>query len=135
MINLLADVNIQGHVARLVARMQAEPWREFWDFLQLRCLTFPDVSLDPADPDPVVWQRCQERQILLLTNNRNDDGPDSLAATIRNQNTANSLPVFTISAADRLLAGHDYADRVIETLLRYLLEIDGLRGTGRLYLP
>jgi hypothetical protein len=32
-ISLLADANIQGHIARLVARMQGDYWRDFWDLL------------------------------------------------------------------------------------------------------
>ena len=135
MITLLADANIQGHVARLVLRMQAEPWQKFWAFLQLRCLTFQEVGLAPGDPDVVVWNHCQQQQIFLLTNNRNDDGPDSLEATIRTFNTLNSLPVFTIGDADNILHGNEYADRVIKALLEYLLQADNIRGTGRLYLP
>jgi len=71
----------------------------------------------------------------LLTNNRNEDGPDSLGATIRTENTASSLPVFTFSDADRLFQSRDYADQVTESLFDKLLRIDSLRGTGRLYLP
>lgn len=103
MITLLADANIQGQVARLVARMQGDEWREFWDYLQIRCLTFPDVGLASADSDAVIWHRCQEQQILLLTNNRNDDSPDSLQATIQACNTPQSLLVFTIGDADSIL--------------------------------
>jgi hypothetical protein len=134
-ITLLADANIQGHIARLISRMQSAEWRDYWDYLRLRHITFADLGLDPADPDSVVWRCCQERQVLLLTNNRNDDGPESLEATIRAHNTPECLPVFTIGDADRLLSGTDYADQVIDRLLRYLLEFEAIRGTGRLYLP
>jgi hypothetical protein len=134
-ITLVADANIQGHVARLVARMQEDEWRDYWEYLDLHYLTFADLGLAPADSDAVIWQRCQELPALLLTNNRNDDGPDSLEATIRVHSTAQSLPVFTIGEADSILTSHAYADRVIDRLLRYLLELDNLRGTGRLYMP
>jgi hypothetical protein len=93
-ITLLADANIQGQVALLAAYMQAEPWRDFWDYLDLRLLTFADVGLNPSDPDDIVWQRCQELSVLLITDNRNDDGLDSLEATIRRLNTPEKLPVF-----------------------------------------
>jgi hypothetical protein len=56
-------------------------------------------------------------------------------AYLRTHNTPTSLPVFTISDADRILHGHDYADRVVETLYDYLLRIGTLHGTGRLFLP
>lgn len=134
-IRLVADANIQGHIRRLVARMQADPWRDFWDFLDLHLLTFADLELALSDTDAVVWQRCQQHSALLLTNNRNDDGSDSLEATIRFLNTPQSLPVFTIGDADRTLTDHAYADQVIDRLFRYLLELDNVRGAGWLYLP
>jgi hypothetical protein len=134
-ITLLADADIKRHVARLVARMQGESWREFWDHLALQCVNVENVGHDPADTDVVIWHKCQKQRIFLLTNNRNDDGPDSLEATIRTHNTPQSLPVFTIGDADSILSSGDYADRVIDRLFRYLLEIDNISGTGRLFLP
>jgi hypothetical protein len=132
---LLADVNIQGQVDLLVALMRAEPWREFWEELRLDYVTFNDVGLDPRATDAVIWHLCQQQDIVLLTNNRNDDAPDSLEATIRTHNTPESLPVFTLADAERVRHSRQYADRVIETLLDALMRIDSLRGTGRLYLP
>ena len=114
---LLADANIQGHVDILIKRMQSEPWIGFWRFLQMSYVSFADVGLDPADSDVVVWQRCQDKQLFLVTNNRNDDGPDSLQNTIRTRNTAESLPVFTIGDADRTRSDRDYSAAVIWTLL------------------
>jgi hypothetical protein len=70
-----------------------------------------------------------------VTANRNADGPDSLEATLRTQNTATSLPVFTIADAKRVLRSREYAERVALRLLDYLLDIDRVRGAGRLYLP
>lgn len=135
MICLLADANIQGHIDRLVKTMQEEPWTELWTSLQLCHLTFADVDLNVADSDALIWHRCQEREAFLLTNNRNDDDPDSLEAAIRNHNTVQSLPVFTIGDADRILRDFAYRQRVVEALYEYLLETDNIRGTGRLYLP
>jgi hypothetical protein len=129
---LLADADIQGHVDRLVKRM---PWLEFWEYMQIAYVSFADLGLDPADSDAVVWKRCQEKQAFLVTGNRNDDGPDSLEATIRAGTTLQSLPVFTIGDANRTMADREYSDAVIWTLIDYLLRMDGLLGTGRLYLP
>jgi hypothetical protein len=134
-ITLMADANIIRQVARLTGRMQGESWREFWDYLQLRVVEFADVGLDPADSDAIVWHKCQAQQILLLTNNRNDDGPDSLEATIRQFNTPRSLPVFTIGDADKILESSEYTERVVDRLFRYLLDYDNILGTGRLFLP
>ncbi len=132
---LLADINIQGQVDRLVARMQAEPWKSFWDYLGVRYCHFADVGLVPSALDSVVWERCQADELVLITDNRNKSSPDSLEATIRARNTPTSLPVFTIADVPHLRASRQYADRVIDRLLDSLLRIDALRGTGRLYLP
>ena len=72
---------------------------------------------------------------MLLTDNRNEDGPDSLEATVRIHTTPISLPVFTISDVRSLSSDARYAGRVIERLFVYLLELDNIRGAGRLYLP
>ena len=135
MITLLADANIEGQVDLLVARMQSDTWKELWDYLGLCHVTFADVGLDRADTDTVIWQRCQDAELLLLTDNRNDDGPDSLEATIRARNTGRSLPSFTIGNISHLQSSTEYADRVIEQLLSYILELDEIRGAGRLFLP
>ncbi|MBI2807069.1 MAG: ACP S-malonyltransferase [Planctomycetes bacterium] len=135
MITLLADVNIQGQAALLASCMQAAPWREFWDHLNLRLVTFADVGLDPSASDAVIWRRCQNDGILLLTDNRNDDGPESLAATIRANSQDSSLPVFTIANIRGVANNPEYRHRVIDRLLRYLLELENIRGTGRLFLP
>jgi hypothetical protein len=60
---------------------------------------------------------------------------DSLEATINTHNTPTCLPIFTFSDADLILDSKDYRERVTESLYDYLLRIDSLRGTGRLFLP
>jgi hypothetical protein len=132
---ILADVNIQGQMDALVVVIQAEPWKLFWDYLSVKYLHFSDIALLPSSPDSVVWQTCQDGELVLITDNRNQHGTDSLETTIRSRSTSTSLPVFTISDTPRLRTSRDYADRVIETLLDSLLRIDDLRGSGRLFLP
>lgn len=132
---ILSDINIQGHMRVLVNILEGEDWREFWSSLDLAVLTFRDVNLSQQTPDAVIWQTCQQEQMVLVTANRNADGPDSLEVTLRTQNTATSLPVFTIADEKLVLRSRDYAERVAIKLLDYLLEIDRVRGTGRLYLP
>jgi len=134
-IQLLPDVNIEGHVVRLVGLMRTAYWRDLWDHLDIRLRTFQDVGLSPRDSDLQVWQFCQQHGLYLLTNNRNDDGPESLTAAIRALNTAASLPVFTLSDADQVCRSKEYAERVVESLYDLLLRVDSLRGTGRLFLP
>ena len=135
MIVLLADSDINGQVDRLVRRMQLDPWHGFWNDLQVSHASFADVGLFPSDSDEVVWYRCQEKGLVLLTGNRNDDGPESLENTIRTRNTPSSPPVFTVSDARRVLVDRDNATDVIWSLYEYLYKLDLLRGVGRLYLP
>lgn len=132
---ILADVNIQGQVDILVAAMQTEPWKLFWDHLALDYLHFRDVGLAASSPDSLIWETCQLRQLILITDNRNQHDPDSLEATIRQKSTANSLPVLTIGSLRRLRRERSYAEEVIEDALDALLRIENLRGTGRLFLP
>ena len=82
-----------------------------------------------------VWDFCQREQMVLITANRNQDGDDSLETAIRTRSTPESLPVFTIADADEILRNRAYADRVVESMLQAILDIDNLRGTGRVWLP
>jgi hypothetical protein len=132
---ILTDVNIQGQVRILFLILLSEAWRGFWADVNLPLVTLRDLGLAPNTSDAVVWQVCQKEQLVLLTGNRNADGPDSLEATLRSRNTPNSLPVFTIADTERVQHSRDYAERVAVRLLEYLLDIDRVRGAGRLYLP
>jgi hypothetical protein len=132
---ILADNNVIGQVAWLAQLMQSEPWTEFWQHLGLALYQFEDVGLAGTAKDTEIWQRCQELELILITDNRNDNSPDSLTAAIRNLGTPQSLPVFTISDLGNFGSDADYVDRVLRRIYDYLLRIDELRGTGRLFLP
>jgi predicted nuclease of predicted toxin-antitoxin system len=132
---ILADVNIVGYVDLLVAVMQAKPWKFFWDNLKLQYVHFAEVGLAPNSPDSLIWDTCQREELILITNNRNQDAPDSLDAGIKSQNKPESLPVFTIADVAHLRRSRDYVHRVVNQMLDYLMRIEELRGAGRLYLP
>ncbi len=132
---ILADVNAVGYIEFLIQRMQAEPWTEFWHHLGLVFRRFEDVGLQPTSSDREVWRLCQQQQLILITDNRNNESADSLEAVIRDENTPDSLPVFTISDLRAFRTSREYVERIIVSLYDYLLRIDELRGTGRLFLP
>lgn len=132
---ILSDVNMEGQVRRLVQFLEGPEWREFWEALGLSLLTFADLGLSEKSPDSLIWRTCQERGVILITANRNNEGPDSLEATIRAENSPDSLPVFTVANQEELLTSRDYLERVAARLMEYLIDIDQVRGTGRLYLP
>lgn len=124
-----------GDVEILVAVMQREPWSVFWEHLGLELFRFQDVGLATSATDTEIWQRCQAEELILLTDNRNRSTPDSMETAIRLLNTPTSLPIFTIGKLSRLQKSKAYAERVIDALFVYLLDIDRVHGAGRLYLP
>ncbi len=97
--------------------------------------TFESLGLDREIVDSGLWHTCQRERLILVTGNRNADGPDSLEETIRSSNTPQSLPVFTLANPRKILSDRAYATRVAIGLLEHLIEIDRYRGTGRIYLP
>lgn len=135
MLTLLVDANLDGHAQLLDMRLRSATWRELRDHLDIQFSSFEQAGLDRTAKDDVVWRLCQQRGYYLLTSNRNLESEDSLEATIRNENTAQSLPVFTLADADRVYQSPAYLDEVVESLLEYLLDEPNLRGTGRLFLP
>jgi len=60
---------------------------------------------------------------------------DSLEAALRTLNTPDSLPIFTLADAKRVLRDREYAERVADQFLEYLYDIPRLLGAGRMYLP
>jgi hypothetical protein len=132
---ILADHNVEGHLEVLLRIWQGTEWREIWESLNLTVKTFPALGLAVDTPDTLVWQACQSQQIVLITANRNDEGPDSLERAIRLFSGPHCLPVFTLADADRVLNDKRYAGRAAVTLLQYFLTIDSCCGAGRLYVP
>lgn len=132
---ILADVHMMPEVAALIAAMQREPWTEFWNHLGISLYRFEDIGLTPDATDLEIWQRCQAEELLLITNNRNEDSAGSLESAIEVFNTPRSLPVFTIANLPRFRTSGQYANAVLKQFYDYLLDIDRVRGAGRLYLP
>ena len=110
-------------------------WAEIWDSMDIELLDFSDLGLSVDDDDRTIWNMLQRKQVVLITNNRNEHGLDSLQATIKRSNTIDSLPVITISRIDNLHNDREYAMRVIAKLVEILFELDQHRGAGRLYIP
>jgi hypothetical protein len=132
---VLADVNIEGHVDLIISMVLATTWADLWRELGLSYMHFRDVGLDAKAKDAVIWQLCQSEEYVLITSNRNQDDADSLEATIRDRSTARSLPVLTIADPERVRNSREYAEEIVESLIGTLIDMDELRGAGRLYLP
>lgn len=132
---IMADHDIEGHLQILLRLLESPAWQPLWTELAVRVESFTTLGLPTDTTDAVLWQTCQAHHILLLTGNRNEEGPDSLEATLQVANTPTSLPVLTLGEPQRVLSSRAYARRVVERLLEYLIDVENLRGTGRLYLP
>ncbi len=128
---VLSDHNLEGQAILLWSTMESEGWLKL---LPIPLLTFADVGLPFESSDRVVWRYAQERNLILLTANRNDDGEDSLGRTIQDENTATSLPVVTIGTADRLEESY-YRERCAEKLMEIVIYIERYRGVGRVFVP
>jgi hypothetical protein len=115
--------------------MQAEACAEFWRALGLVLRRFEGFGLSASATDLEVRNVCQAEHLILITDNRNFDSEDSLEATIRRNSTPESLPVFTIADMNEFRTNSSYVDRVAEALYDYLVRIDEVRCTARLYLP
>lgn len=132
---LLPDVNLAGHFRYISILLQNRLWLAMWNELGITVHSFPELGLKDDDSDLVVWQKCQEKGVVLVTANRNSEGEDSLESVIRRLGMPSSLPVFTLANAERFVRDRHYAERVMSKLLESVERIDSLRGTGRVYLP
>jgi hypothetical protein len=135
MLRIMSDNDVQGHVERIVEMCQISPWAEFWHGLDCVLCTFDDFALPASAADAIVWRVCQDNGVVLITGNRSAKGPDSLESTIRYQNRADCLPVLTLADPDRIGRDRSYAETVVERLFDILIDVDSVRGTGRLFLP
>lgn len=133
---ILLDENI-GHKFALVIKRgyRLAPFREAWETLALPVVGLASVGLQENSPDDLVWDICQQQGFVLLTCNRNRAGANSLEETIRRRNRPDCLPVFTVSDPLRFGTDRDYDTRLAKDVLEYLIAIDELRGTGRLFVP
>jgi hypothetical protein len=134
-LSILLDENIDGYADYLSGLLFSSEWNEISSFLGIRILTLPQAGLATGTPDAELWDFCHNRQFYLLTDNRNEERPDSLEAMIRTRDLANCLPIFTISDIQRFRSDRAYAHAVASKLIEYLFDAGKIVGTGRLYLP
>jgi hypothetical protein len=81
-----------------------------------------------------IWQFAQTNQMILITANRNMKGGDSLEQTMREENTATSLPILTIGNPDRFDES-GYRQKCATRLIEILLDLENYRGVGRIFIP
>jgi hypothetical protein len=128
---VLLDHHMKKQGVLLWATMDSEGWLKLLD---IPMLTFDDVGLSIDSSDRDIWRLAQERQLILLTGNRNKDGKDSLEQTIQDENAPTSLPVVTVSIVERL-EDRIYRERCAERLAEIIFDIEDYLGAGRIYIP
>jgi len=132
---MVPDNDVEGYFKILLQHLASDSWRDVWSETGFTVETFASLGLLRDVADDVLWKTCQQRQVILVTGNRTKAGPTSLESTIRIHNAPDCLPVLTLADPKQIKSNKPYAERVVERLLEYLVDIENLRGTGRLYLP
>ena len=127
----LVDYNLDGYALVFLGILTKLGWLEF---LSIRFVTFREVGLSMESSDRLVWCYAQENKMMVLTANRNRSGEDSLEQVMREENTADSLPILTIGDLTRL-DEFDYRERCVERLVEIVLDLENYLGAGRLFLP
>lgn len=134
---LLADVNVQGHLPYLRQRLASLDLLTVLDALDLRLVTFRDLQIPRNLDDRSLWNLCQRDGWVLFTDNRNDDGPDSLQATLDDSWNDGHLPVLTLSSKRRFEEDRGYSDRVATDVAEVLFGIEQKQylDQPRIYVP
>lgn len=130
--NFLVDHNLRGHAVLLSGSILNSGWL---DWVLIRFITFDEIGLPINSDDRVVWRLAQSNQMILLTANRSMKGDNSLEQVMREEITSTSLPVITISDADRLLNNFEYRERCAIRLVEIVLDINTYMGVSRLFIP
>jgi hypothetical protein len=126
------DHNLKGHALVLFGAIASQGWL---NIVPIQFVTFDEINLSTDSDDRVVWRLAQENKMILLTANRSMKGEDSLEQVMREENTLESLPVVTVSNADRLLNDSEYRGRCVERLIEIVLDLDLYLGARRIFIP
>jgi predicted nuclease of predicted toxin-antitoxin system len=131
MTTILIDHNIEGQSTMILGAFNKEGWSELFP---LRLITLKDVGLSSESSDRDIWRFAQNNGMLLLTDNRNMKGNDSLEQTLREENTPTSLPVLTIGNVDRVIE-RQYREKCAARLAEIIYDLEKYRGANRLFIP
>ena len=130
-ITILLDNDLTGNGIFIEEGLKETGWSELIrvEFKRLR-----DYGLPANLPDQDIWRFVQTHRFLLITNNRNNEDETSLQATMRRENTLDSLPIITVSDKNALIQS-DYRQRVAHRLAEIIVDLENYLGAGRLFVP
>jgi hypothetical protein len=134
---LLADVNVQGHLPYLRHLLEVLGLWIVLVELNIGLVTFRDLQLPLDLDDRRLWNRCQQDGWVLFTENRNNDGPDSLQATLTDSWQLGHLPVLTLSNKGKFERDRSYAERLATDVAEHLfgISLGQYRDQPRIYVP
>lgn len=130
-VTILVDHDTEGYAILLQGTLTSIGWL---GLLPLRLVTFREADLSIDSSDRVVWRYAQGNGMILLTNNRNMKGEDSLEQTLREETIVTSLPVLTIGNLSRLTES-PYRERCADRLVEIVLDLENYLGRGRVFIP
>lgn len=131
MTTLLIDHDMEGQGLLLWGTLSEMSWVTL---LNLKIATFRQVGLPVSSNDRDVWRFAQQHGYFLITNNRNMKGEDSLEQTIREENTATSLPILTVGNASRLKQ-RTYREDCATRIAEIVMYPENASGRGRIFIP
>jgi hypothetical protein len=134
---LLAEINSQKHLFYLQVSIERQGLGQFLVDLGLQMETVRGLGIDPGLDDRSLWNFCQAEGWVLFTDDRNDDGPDSLQSTMNDSWRPGLLPILTPSRKQRLEFDRDYRDLVANHVAELLIDIASgdYRDQPRIYVP
>ena len=130
-ITILIDQDLLGYDVFIAEGLKETGWDQL---IQFQFQWPRDYSLPANLPDQEIWRFVQERHLMLITNNRNDDDETSLQATMRRENTLASWPIITVSDKNALIQS-DYRQRVAHRLAEIIVDLENYLGAGRIFVP
>ena len=130
-ITILLDNDLAGNGIFIEQGLKETGWDQV---IQVQFNRLRDYDLPANLPDHEIWRFVQLHRLLLITNNRNSEDETSLQATMRRENTPESLPIVTVSDKDALIQT-DYRQRVAQSLAEIIIYLENYLGTGRIFVP
>jgi len=131
MIVVLLDNDLTGHQELLTGTLHSTGWYEYG---LVRFLTLAEAGIKTNEVDRLIWRRCQAGGMILMTGNRNQDDPDSLEQTLREENVPDSLPVITVSDPQRISEA-DYRERCVHAIITIVFDLGNYLGSARQFIP
>lgn len=134
---LLFDVNLDGYRHRLWGILCKHGFEPILVEAKLSFATFSDLGIDDNALDRSIWNYCQAEGWVLLTDNRNHDGHNSLQATLDDSWSIGCFPIVTISDKDAFENNFEYAAHVAFDLADLLIRVKEQQYLyqPRVYLP